>query len=390
MFKAVIKKEKQGYYQMEIKIFTSFDDEKLKKAWRRILKENDYFVQNSFEWCDTWWKFFKNENRSLHIITVLKNGIIAGIVPMFLEKSIHMKKLKFIGSGLTDFHEFLIDKYNGYSLIIKTIINYLYKCEKWDVVLLENVNNKEVIYKHLTEAGIDKKKQSEITILNISGYSWEEYFKTVSNHKFRYEIKRRKKKLEKEKNPRFELINSSNFSSAHLDLVFDLHVRRWQEVNRNSKLTIKTIDLFLREILTNCIENGKAFLYLLYDDKTLISYRLGFVSGQTFFDWNTSYNPAYAKYAPGQLIIGYVLEDLINRGFRCFNFMRGDYQYKKKWVPENNENNSINFLFAIGKRSIKGNILEKYYLVWRDVIKNKLGAILSNKYTRLILRLDHQ
>ncbi|MBD3337884.1 MAG: GNAT family N-acetyltransferase [Candidatus Lokiarchaeota archaeon] len=375
---------------MEIKIFTSFDDENLEKAWCRILNENNYFVQNSFEWCDTWWKFFKNENRSLHIITVLKNGTIAGIAPMFLEKSIHMKKLKFIGSGLTDFHEFLIDKDDDSKLIIKAIINYLYKCENWDIALLEQVNNKEDIYKYFSEAGIYKKKQSEISIVNINGYSWEEYFKTVSNHKFRYEIKRRKKKLEKEKKPHFELINSSNFSSAHLDRVFDLHVRRWQEVNRNSKLTIKEIDLFLREILAYCIISGKALLYLLYDDKTLISYRLGFVSGQTFFDWNTSYNPEYAKYAPGQLIIRYVLEDLINSGFGCFNFMRGDYQYKKKWVPDNDEHNSINFLFAIGKNSLKGKILRNYYLKWRDSIKNKFEAILSNKYTRLILKLDHQ
>lgn len=56
-------------------------------------------------------------------------------------------------------------------------------------------------------------------------------------------------------------------------------------------------------------------------------------------------------------------------------------------MPKNREHVSKNYLFLIANKSIKGKLLERYYLNWRDNIKKKFALVISNRYFRRIMNL---
>ncbi|MBD3198076.1 MAG: GNAT family N-acetyltransferase [Candidatus Lokiarchaeota archaeon] len=377
-------------HDLKIKIYNTFDDDKLKKEWQKIFEENHYFVQNSYEWCHTWWKYFHSKNRILHIATVESNGNIVGIAPMFILLKPFHNQLKFIGAGLTDFHELIIIKNELYISIFDLLLSYFKSYVNWNIILFDHINNETNEFQHFKTNNIKCKLLTECIILDLDGLNWKQYLTIISSKNFRKLYKRRRNKFEREKNKKLEVIKDSNDIREYLDKLFEVHARRWDTVNKDSKFKQPEIRSFLRDILCLLSEKRLIILYVLLDDDNIISYRLGFLNDNTYFDWNTGYDPEYEIYAPGKLITGYIIEDLINNKFRYFNFMRGGYYYKKQWIPEGKEHISENYQFVLGDKSLTGRISEYYYLRLRDPLKSIFKILLSNRYIRFIFKLDKQ
>jgi CelD/BcsL family acetyltransferase involved in cellulose biosynthesis len=146
----------------------------------------------------------------------------------------------------------------------------------------------------------------------------------------------------------------------------------------------------VKEAFLSLIEEERAVIYVLMDGGNLISYQIGFTHDRTFYFWNTSFNMDYYKYSPGRIITGHILEDLIRRSYKAGHFMRGDHEYKREWMHKDREHFSNNYLFMFPKKNVKGKILEKYYLDWRDEIKKRFRMIISNRHFISMLRLNRQ
>ena len=71
-----------------------------------------------------------------------------------------------------------------------------------------------------------------------------------------------------------------------------------------------------------------------------------------FFDWKVVHNPEYNYYSPGNLLVGKIIDKIIDDGYDKFNFMTGDYRYKRSWISEDQTSfNSETFLF---KKDVSG------------------------------------
>ncbi|MEX2393876.1 MAG: GNAT family N-acetyltransferase, partial [Actinomycetota bacterium] len=49
--------------------------------------------------------------------------------------------------------------------------------------------------------------------------------------------------------------------------------------------------------------------------------------------YNSSFRPDLAKHAPGMVLVGALIEHSIAEGKGCFDFLRGDEGYKKRFGP---------------------------------------------------------
>ncbi|MGB9589830.1 MAG: GNAT family N-acetyltransferase, partial [Candidatus Hydrothermia bacterium] len=81
---------------------------------------------------------------------------------------------------------------------------------------------------------------------------------------------------------------------------------------------------FTRRMIRECEAAGRLLIFTMRADSALISYRLGFLRDGVFWDWNTSYDPALFKLSPGKVHLTHILKYCVDKGFREFNFMRGD------------------------------------------------------------------
>jgi CelD/BcsL family acetyltransferase involved in cellulose biosynthesis len=104
---------------------------------------------------------------------------------------------------------------------------------------------------------------------------------------------------------------------------------------------------------------------LKVDDK-IVGYRYGFLYKQRFYDWNTSFDPAYFQYSPGKILVGEAIRSSIENRIEEFDFLRGDEEYKLKWTELSRAIYEL-FYFA---NSALGSILASYYGTLRPRIKS--------------------
>lgn len=372
---------------MKINIYDTFLDHRLETAWSKIVDSYGYFIQNSFIWCQTWWKYFKNDKRDLYIVTAEENNEIIGIAPLYVEHRKFFTLLRFLGSPLTDFHELIITKGRRYEEIFNFILNFLDKFEVCDAILFEQINNEGFEY-GLLEKKLEKKFVIECPIIEFGGLDWQTYINSLQSRNLRRDFKKKSRKLERDFNIDLKYVGHKDEFASYIGNIAQLHIDRWDKEDEDSKFKSENLVAFLKEVFSSLMCREKAAMYILFGDGKIFAYRLGFIEKETFFDWNTSFDPDYRLYSPGKIITGYVIKKLIERGFKRFHFMRGAYSYKKEWMPINKQHISGNYLFVMAKSNAKGYLIKGYYLRWRDSIKSIFSKLLKNRIVRRILRLD--
>jgi len=128
----------------------------------------------------------------------------------------------------------------------------------------------------------------------------------------------------------------------------------------------------------------KVLLFLLKRDNQVVTFRLGFVQNQTFYDWKVSHDPSFDEFSPGTLILGKIIEELISREYTKFNFMAGDYCWKRSWTPESAE--SANYELLTYGRSIRAWLYVKYRIMWWDKLRKCYYSFLEIRWVRMVKR----
>ncbi|MHA1767790.1 MAG: GNAT family N-acetyltransferase [Promethearchaeota archaeon] len=363
----------------KIKTYKTFDDEKLKKSWQNLCLENNYCLQNSYQWALIWWNNFRNKSRELFIVAVEDGDSIVGIGPFMIEKNMFLKELKFIGSGLTDFHDVLAAADQDED-ILKSMLEFLSNSKKYSIINLEQVSQDSKLFKVINQNSSFKKREMvKCPIANFNSISWDEYRKKLSG-KFRRNWNWGFNKLNISGDLKFLQLRNFNEKREYLEKIFDLHIKRWKYKKKGSKFDQNIIRNFISELILSMPEIE---IYILLFNNEMISYWIGFSHDGVFYGWNTSFDTKYYKYSVGQILTGLLIKYLIENNYKKFNFMRGDEDYKRKWMTD--DEMLINYQFLSKIKPLSGYIGIKYYLVWKWMIKNKFKIILEKPFIQKIL-----
>ncbi|MCP4177470.1 MAG: hypothetical protein GY756_06870, partial [bacterium] len=132
---------------MNIKIYNEIDSPELEEAWNRIVAENNYFPQSSYGWCAPWWRRLSGR-LELYIIAVIDDeGSICALAPMCIEKKVTMKILRSFPVHFGDFFTFLVPENNS-KYYYSCILNHMQSYSHWEFIRIEQVNNKDSLYKY--------------------------------------------------------------------------------------------------------------------------------------------------------------------------------------------------------------------------------------------------
>lgn len=97
---------------------------------------------------------------------------------------------------------------------------------------------------------------------------------------------------------------------------------------------------FLTDVAEKFAQNGWLNLSFLDVNGQHVSGVLGFEYSGKYYYYQTAFDPNYS-YSVGNIHILYILKDLISRGLKEFDFLRGDEAYKLRWQPLLRSNNRI-------------------------------------------------
>jgi len=160
--------------------------------------------------------------------------------------------------------------------------------------------------------------------------SWDSYLASLTG-KQRHELTRKMRRLAREVPDAHPTCAATREDvEARLDDFLGLHRR-----SRTGKARFMDhrMEAFFRQVIGALAEHGMARLWLL-------DTREGPLASFVTLEWdgivglyNSGFHPDHAALSPGLVLLGYLVQDTIERGRRRFDFLRGEERYKYDFGP---------------------------------------------------------
>ncbi|WP_299111127.1 GNAT family N-acetyltransferase [uncultured Winogradskyella sp.] len=308
---------------------------------------------------------------SLYVVTVIdQNQKVVGIAPFYIQNKFGVKVLQSIPVHFGDFYEVVIANQDA----VKLIIDHLKSFKKWNVVKIFNYNNTSNTFNLFIDNGFTSKKIVDILSPKFKQLTFDEFLKTISKNS-RNQYKKKLRRLTREGEISFVVAKTWQDYMEHFESTKKIYNMRWEGDDR--PLLSDDYYKMRNEALQPLFEKEKALLYLLKLNNETIAFRLGFLNNKTFYDWKVSHNPKFDYYSPGFLTVGLIIEHLISTDNHAFNFMTGNYQYKRSWT--NNNEDSTNYELLYAKRFSIGELYLRYRETYRDKLKEIASKIKRTK-----------
>ncbi len=153
--------------------------------------------------------------------------------------------------------------------------------------------------------------------------SWEAYLAALSG-KDRHELRRKLRRAEGG-TPRIEVARSPAAVAALVDSFVALH--RKSKVGK-ARFMDEGMERFFREVAAALAAAGWAALWLLWLEDRPAAALFCLEYGGTIGLYNSGFDPEARALSPGVVLVARTIEDAIRRGFRRYDFLRGDEPYK--------------------------------------------------------------
>jgi CelD/BcsL family acetyltransferase involved in cellulose biosynthesis len=153
--------------------------------------------------------------------------------------------------------------------------------------------------------------------------SWEAYLAGLSG-KDRHELRRKLRRAEAAR-PHIEVARTPAAMGALMDGFLALHRR--SKVGK-ARFMDRRMEGFFRELGSLLAEAGLAALWLLRLDERPAAALFCLEYGGRVALYNSGFDPEARAMSPGVVLIARTIEDAIARGFRHYDFLRGEEPYK--------------------------------------------------------------
>jgi CelD/BcsL family acetyltransferase involved in cellulose biosynthesis len=339
-----------------VKESNNFQD--LREKWNALLK-NNLFGDNVFltwEWLSIWWRHFREGRKPLVLLVKDEREILA-IAPLMLSKYKlpgfgTIKKVEFLGVRHSDYNNFIIIK--RVAECMRLIMDYLVDTiTDWDWIELkeipetaENANYLETIFSY-SPSNLKLKKR----VCNLCPYislpnSFDLLMKGLSKN-MRQNLNKYLRKFSEKHRVELKRYDEAGFSVKEaMELFIKLNEKRWESEGLPGSFKSKEPSFrhFHMDVAELFADKGWLGLYFLTADDEPVSAQYTFEYGQKMFYYLAGFDPQYSNYSVGNLIIRFLLERCIQKGFKEYDMMRGDEPYKLLWTRTVRRNFEIKFV----------------------------------------------
>jgi CelD/BcsL family acetyltransferase involved in cellulose biosynthesis len=153
--------------------------------------------------------------------------------------------------------------------------------------------------------------------------SWDAYLATLPG-KDRHELRRKLRRADGA-GARVEVARTPGGIAAFMDSFLALH--RKSKAGK-ARFMDARMEGFFREVGTALAGAGWAALWVLWVDAQPAAALFCLEYGGTVGLYNSGFDPEARALSPGVVLIARTIEDAIGRGFRRYDFLRGDEPYK--------------------------------------------------------------
>lgn len=352
---------------MRVKLIEKTEDFlKLQEFWNDVLhKSNANFPFLTFEWQSSWWKSF-GKSKKLFVLTAVKdkNGNPHGIAPLMIDKSVGFKVVKFIGTGRSDYLDFIIEDKTDET--VEVFLAFLNENRKsWDLIFLSDILSDNGSVDKISNAaraagwGTGLRQYYSSPYIPINGNSWSDFLSSKSSN-FRYSLKRKEKFLEKSGlKLKIVRINSNDLDQQIFKDMVEIEKSSWKFDGGNLNMQDEQAQEFFLNYLQNFAKKGWMNVWIGYLDEKPVAYLINFDYKEKIWFYNAGYHEQARRYGIGSILMHNAVKDAFLRGKTEYDFMRGVEEYKERWTSMKRES----FQLVLYKKSVRSML--GYFFLFR-------------------------
>ena len=316
----------------------------LRQEWNELLQasaSNCVFL--TWEWLFAWWRNL-SEGRRLSLITVRRGGRLIAIAPLAvrprsLSRLLPWPSLEFLGTGLagSDYLDVIVRRGHereGLAAVADALAAAGAVLELSHVPA--NVSAAAQLAGDLARRRGWTASASRINVcpfIKLSGHSWPSYLASLGSA-HRYNVQRRLKNLTKQFDVRFEQATSEEQRREALELLIDLHNRRWSERGGSQSFATAALRAFYDDVSRSGLELGWLRLFILRLDGRPAAALHGYQYGGVFSFYQAGFDPAFAKQSVGLVTMALAIKSAIEEGADEYDLLHGDEPYKYQWADK--------------------------------------------------------
>jgi CelD/BcsL family acetyltransferase involved in cellulose biosynthesis len=300
-------------------------------------------IFQTLEWHASWWKTLAGSAQPF-VLLVEAAGELVAVAPLMLSERRYLGRkrriLEFIGTGSSDYCDMIFDRTrpDALELVGKWLID---NSRNWDVISLRNVPSTSTTPQYLA------------SIFNQGGY-WTELqpshmapTRLLGDHATdrallnKKSVRRHHNALLRDGNLEFKNCATTAEALDYLDVFFDQHIARRSLTEDRSQFLDPRQRMFYRELVQTLLSEGWAIFSVLLLNEAPIAFHFGFEYGGRLIWYTPSFDVAYSKQSPGEVLLNHLLMYAMERDLDEFDFSIGDEPYKYRYTNHNRRNVGI-------------------------------------------------
>jgi CelD/BcsL family acetyltransferase involved in cellulose biosynthesis len=296
----------------------------------------------TWDWLWSWWQVY-GPGAEPCVATVREDGRLVAAAPCKIEErrryGLSFRQLEFIGTGQAPCPDFLdvVVARGREADLVPLLMETLAAQRTWDKLALTDVLPGSPTWVPLGDAlarlGLAPRSEPHCVCPYLPlPASWGEVEASLT-HNFRRNHRKKRRRL----GWTLTAWQPGDDVGAALASLGQLHQERMESSGRGGHFRKPDYRRFHERFAECAARRGWLYLAFLERDGRAIAGRYGFVYGGTYYAYQSGFDPAAADDSPGEVLLGMVIENLIGRGVREFNFLRGAQPHKLRWARHRRE-----------------------------------------------------
>jgi CelD/BcsL family acetyltransferase involved in cellulose biosynthesis len=305
----------------------------LKPCWNSLLSrsQNDTFFL-TWDWVWTWWQVYGEDYKLFVLVARNPRDTVCGIAPLVLNRT-SLNCLEFVGQNQAwgEYLSFIVEQ--GWERdVTEAICHALLKLRtegRWSSLHFRFVRRDAAILPLMLEAFDNRGISLTVSAEDVAPFVelpdiWERYLE-AKGPSFRKRVALNERRLSRGGEVRLVFAGVDMPIQETFDHLVALHNERW------SKVMDTRFECFHRRLCNEIAPFGQLVLVLLKVGEGVVAAKYDFAYGGKIWNYQGGWSRDFARLRVGSVLIARIIEWAISRGFSEYDFLAGDYPYKRWW-----------------------------------------------------------
>lgn len=338
----------------DIKFSPLTEHKELQDSWKLLEQQSNTSFFLSWDWISTWLNLHPSP-KSLFLLTIShKNQLVC--IGIFTEKQLTRCKLfnykclilhecgDTLDNITTEFNSLLIHNKHQENITEALKDTFSSMLNHWDVISLPGLKNKTISTSIPAHSIIHSHKKPHYWVnLDDIRLSSKDYLSHLSKNT-RSQIKQTNREYKRFGPIEVTLAKNIQEAKEYFDKLIKLHETHWKSKHINSSFLEPPVLEFHKQLINKCFIKGHIILAHVKAGTTDLGYLYNFSYNNQNYAYQSGIKPQKDnKLRPGLLMHRLLIEKLMNTNTQSYDFMAGEYRYKKS-LSSHNANISWSFI----------------------------------------------